>query len=99
MKGLHFRGLRGTLQRRLIVEPQFGDSVDLDIRRLDVGAGTGRDAAGHWDYYLAYNLFRMAAILHGIAQRAAASRAGRNAIARPATQDSMAATSITRVSI
>lgn len=25
----------------------------------------------HWDFYLAYNLFRMAAILHGIAQRAA----------------------------
>ena len=32
---------------------------------------TGRDAAGHWNYYLAYNLFRMAAILHGIAQRSA----------------------------
>ena len=32
---------------------------------------TGRDAAEHWDFYLAYNLFRMAAILHGIAQRAA----------------------------
>ena len=32
---------------------------------------TGRDAAGHWDFYIAYNLFRMAAILHGIAQRAA----------------------------
>lgn len=35
------------------------------------GTATGRDAAGQWDYYLAYNLFRMAAILHGIAQRAA----------------------------
>ena len=34
------------------------------------GETTGRDAAGHWDYYIAYNLFRMAAILHGIAQRA-----------------------------
>ena len=34
------------------------------------GEATGRDAAGHWDYYIAYNLFRMAAILHGIAQRA-----------------------------
>lgn len=33
-------------------------------------AATGREAAGAWDYYLAYNLFRMAAILHGIAQRA-----------------------------
>ncbi|KRP98767.1 aminoglycoside phosphotransferase [Bradyrhizobium yuanmingense] len=28
-------------------------------------------AATHWDFYLAYNLFRIAAILHGIAQRAA----------------------------
>lgn len=39
------------------------------------GAATGRDAAGQWDYYLAYNLFRMAAILHGIAQRAAEGNA------------------------
>jgi aminoglycoside phosphotransferase (APT) family kinase protein len=31
---------------------------------------TGIDVAGHWEFYLAYNLFRMAAILHGIAQRA-----------------------------
>jgi acyl-CoA dehydrogenase len=26
--------------------------------------------AEHWNFYMAYNLFRMAAILHGIAQRA-----------------------------
>lgn len=32
---------------------------------------TGRNPAEHWDFYLAYNLFRMAAILHGVAQRAA----------------------------
>ena len=32
---------------------------------------TGREAAEHWDFYMAYNLFRMSAILHGIAQRAA----------------------------
>jgi aminoglycoside phosphotransferase (APT) family kinase protein len=32
---------------------------------------TGRHAAKHWDFYLAYNLFRIAAILHGVAQRAA----------------------------
>ncbi len=31
---------------------------------------TGRDPAEHWEFYMAYNLFRMAAILHGIAQRA-----------------------------
>jgi acyl-CoA dehydrogenase len=34
-------------------------------------ARTGRDPGRHWDFYLAFNLFRMAAILHGIAQRAA----------------------------
>jgi len=39
------------------------------------GDATGRDAAGDWDYYLAYNLFRMAAILHGIGQRAAEGNA------------------------
>ncbi|CAM3501595.1 phosphotransferase [Polaromonas hydrogenivorans] len=32
---------------------------------------TGRQVAEHWNFYIAYNLFRMAAILHGIAQRAA----------------------------
>ncbi len=32
---------------------------------------TGRDPRAHWEFYMAYNLFRMAAILHGIAQRAA----------------------------
>jgi acyl-CoA dehydrogenase len=32
---------------------------------------TGRKAADHWDFYMAYNLFRMAAILRGIGQRAA----------------------------
>lgn len=31
---------------------------------------TGRGQIEHWDFYMAYNLFRMAAILHGIAQRA-----------------------------
>jgi aminoglycoside phosphotransferase (APT) family kinase protein len=32
---------------------------------------TGRDPSRDWDFYMAYNLFRIAAILHGIAQRAA----------------------------
>jgi acyl-CoA dehydrogenase len=31
---------------------------------------TGRDPSPQWEFYLAYNLFRIAAILHGIAQRA-----------------------------
>jgi len=34
-------------------------------------SSTGRDPRAHWEFYMAYNLFRMAAILHGIAQRAA----------------------------
>ncbi|MBS0375988.1 MAG: phosphotransferase family protein [Proteobacteria bacterium] len=33
-------------------------------------ARTGRRVAGHWDYYLAYNFFRMAAIVQGIRKRA-----------------------------
>ncbi len=31
---------------------------------------TGRDRIGHWDFYLAYNMFRLAAILQGIMKRA-----------------------------
>jgi acyl-CoA dehydrogenase len=33
-------------------------------------AATGREGLEHWEFYLAYNLFRMAAILQGIARRA-----------------------------
>jgi aminoglycoside phosphotransferase (APT) family kinase protein len=46
---------------------------------------TGRSGVdvGHWDFYMAYNLFRIAAILQGIAKRVvdgtAASDAGRDA--------------------
>lgn len=36
---------------------------------------TGREPAENWNFYMAYNLFRMAAILHGIAARAAAGTA------------------------
>ena len=32
---------------------------------------TGHDPTEHWNFHLAYNMFRMAAILYGIAQRAA----------------------------
>jgi aminoglycoside phosphotransferase (APT) family kinase protein len=32
---------------------------------------TGFAGEEHWDFYIAYNLFRMAAILQGIAKRAA----------------------------
>ncbi|MGY4225050.1 aminoglycoside phosphotransferase (APT) family kinase protein [Bradyrhizobium sp. USDA 4503] len=43
---------------------------------------TGRDPTEHWHFYLAYNLFRMAAILYGIAQRSADG----NAAAADATE-------------
>lgn len=53
----------------------------LDLQRLGIpgeqayvawySQATGREAAEHWDFYMAYNLFRMSAILYGIAQRAA----------------------------
>ena len=36
---------------------------------------TGRDAGAHWEFYMAYNLFRMAAILYGIGERAAQGNA------------------------
>jgi aminoglycoside phosphotransferase (APT) family kinase protein len=34
------------------------------------GSTNGTQSMEHWDFYLAYNLFRLAAIMHGIAQRA-----------------------------
>jgi len=36
---------------------------------------TGREAGQNWEFYMAYNLFRMAAILHGISERAAQGNA------------------------
>lgn len=44
------------------------DEVDYMRRYADA---TGREIRAQWEFYMAYNLFRMAAILHGIAQRAA----------------------------
>jgi len=38
-------------------------------------SATGRDIPDQWDFYLAFNLFRIAAILHGIGERAAAGTA------------------------
>jgi acyl-CoA dehydrogenase len=48
-------------------------------------------AIAHWDFYLAYDLFRMAAILHGIAQRAAdGTAAGHDAVAVGARAEPLA---------
>ena len=51
---------------------------------------TGRDAGKNWEFYMAYNLFRMAAILHGIGERAAQG----NAAASNAAETAAVATTI-----
>lgn len=50
---------------------QLGIPEEPDYVRNYVLATGRQHALEHWDFYMAYNLFRMAAILHGIAQRAA----------------------------
>jgi aminoglycoside phosphotransferase (APT) family kinase protein len=39
---------------------------------------TGRTSIEHWDFYLAYNLFRIAAILQGVYKRATEGIASSN---------------------
>lgn len=58
-----FRGLKGHDLDALGI-PQEDAYVAAYCHR------TGRDAVAHWDYYLAFNMFRMAAILQGILARA-----------------------------
>ena len=75
-----FRGIAG-LDLAALGIPSEKEYVATYCRR------TGRDRIDHWDFYLAYNMFRLAAILQGIMKRAldgtAASRealdAGRRA--------------------
>lgn len=52
----------------------LGIPDEAEYLRLYVAAG-GREPPTHWDFYLAFNLFRMAAILHGIGERAIAGNA------------------------
>lgn len=47
---------------------------------------TGRSAAIDWNFYLAYNLFRMAAIVQGVVKRADAGTASSSRAARYASQ-------------
>ncbi|TMG78932.1 MAG: phosphotransferase family protein [Betaproteobacteria bacterium] len=59
---------------------QFRGIAGLDLASLGIPSEsqyiasycerTGRDAIEHWDFYLAYNLFRIAAILQGVMKRA-----------------------------
>ncbi|MFZ5464625.1 MAG: phosphotransferase [Pseudomonadota bacterium] len=57
-----FRGLKGHDLRALGI-PQEDAYLAAYCRR------TGRDVVPHWDYYLVFNMFRMAAILQGILAR------------------------------
>ena len=58
-----FRGIAGLDLAELGI-PGESEYIDAYCRR------TGRDGIGNWDFYLAYNLFRLAAILQGIRKRA-----------------------------
>ncbi|MBJ7380209.1 MAG: phosphotransferase family protein [Polynucleobacter sp.] len=58
-----WRGIGGLNLQELGI-PSEKEYVEMYEER------TGRKIAGHWNFYLAYNFFRIAAILHGVAQRA-----------------------------
>ena len=58
-----FRGI-GGLDLAALGIPSEEEYVAMYCRR------TGRKAIPHWDFYLAYNMFRLAAILQGIMKRA-----------------------------
>jgi aminoglycoside phosphotransferase (APT) family kinase protein len=58
-----FRGMRGADLAALGI-PAETEYIDLYCER------TGRSQVGNLDFYLAYNMFRLAAILQGIAKRA-----------------------------
>ncbi len=58
-----FRGIAGVDLKSLGI-PSEEAYVEAYCRRV------GRPAAGHWRFYMAYNMFRLAAILQGIVGRA-----------------------------
>jgi aminoglycoside phosphotransferase (APT) family kinase protein len=58
-----FRGLKGFDLATLGI-PTEDEYIAAYCRR------TGRGAMAHWEYYLIFNMFRIAAILHGVLSRA-----------------------------
>ncbi|MCU0805786.1 MAG: phosphotransferase [Burkholderiales bacterium] len=58
-----FRGIAGVDIAALGI-PSESEYVAAYCRR------TGRDSIPHWDFYIAYNMFRLAGILQGIMKRA-----------------------------
>ena len=79
-----FRGLGGADLRALGI-PSEADHVANYCKRT----GRGSIDPNHWDFYMAYNMFRLAAILHGILGRvkegtaASAQAAAMGQAARP----------------
>jgi aminoglycoside phosphotransferase (APT) family kinase protein len=64
-----FRGI-GGLDHAALGIPTEGEYVARYLERRGLGSAAERKAIGRdWNFYLAYNLFRMAAILQGIAKR------------------------------
>jgi aminoglycoside phosphotransferase (APT) family kinase protein len=59
----HFRGIAGLDLAGLGI-PDEQHYIEAYCRR------TGRAGVGNWDFYLAYNMFRLSAILQGIKKRA-----------------------------
>jgi aminoglycoside phosphotransferase (APT) family kinase protein len=69
-----FRGLGGVDLNALAI-PQESEYVAAYCRR------TGRERIEHWDFYMAYNMFRLAGILQGIMGRVVeGTAASRNAV-------------------
>jgi len=60
--------------------------------RAQYERASGRTVGAHWNFYLAYNLFRLAAIMQGVAARArqgiasSAAASAQGALARPAAE-------------
>lgn len=59
-----WRGI-GGLDLKALGIPEQDEYIDLYVQATGL-----HQAREHWDFYLAYNFFRIAAILHGIGQRA-----------------------------
>ena len=68
--GDEFRGLRGADLAALGI-PSEAEYIDQYLER----AGANRPTPEQWSFYLAYNLFRLAAILQGVMARAVAGNA------------------------
>ncbi|MFA5521728.1 MAG: phosphotransferase [Castellaniella sp.] len=79
-----WRGIGGLDLTALGIPPE-AEYIDAYAR------ATGRDPRAHWEFYMAYNLFRIAAILRGIGQRALDGTAeGADAVEMAARADPLA---------